>query len=61
LEAISRCSGVVSDVEVRRGECNGMEIYLLVGVHAGKAAIVAGVATLGGDSLDFLLGAECRC
>jgi hypothetical protein len=34
-----------------------MKTYLLVRVHAGEATAVAGLATLGSDSLDFLLGA----
>jgi hypothetical protein len=34
-----------------------MKTYLLVRVHAGEATAVAGLATLGSDSLDFFLGA----
>lgn len=36
--------------------------YLLVGVHASEAALVAGVATLGSNFSDLLLGAtDCQC
>lgn len=33
-------------------------VPLLVGVHAGEAALVAGLATCLGDVLDLFLGAE---
>jgi hypothetical protein len=35
--------------------------YLLVGVHAGKAAGVAGLAALGSDITDFVLGTGRDC
>ena len=36
---------------------HSLHAYLLVGVHVGEAAAVAGLAALGGDLTDFVLGA----
>lgn len=36
----------------------GGDVLLLVGVHAGEAALVAGLATLLGNVLHLLLGTE---
>lgn len=59
LEAISRwcdVSGVGLWLWRKHDTCEGT--YLLVGVHAGEAAAVAGMAALGRDLPDFLLGAS---